>query len=174
MKKVLLIILVIIVLVVVVGVALLGYLGFIPGLAHFFGSDKPRDLGVVWTATDYNQGHAKTKVAVVSATGDVSPKESLQLTGSHTAKLNLSSPEITAIINTNSANWKYFPVTNVQVRIGADGFAQVSGILNFDRLSGYAAATGANYANIQLVMDKFKLMPAQLPAQLRQRITQLV
>ena len=35
--------------------------------------------------------------------------------------------------------------------------------MHFNRLAGYAAATGANYANIKVVMDTFKLLPSQIP-----------
>lgn len=162
MKKVLLII-GIIVLVLIIGVVLfLGYLGFVPGVSALFGSNKPRNLGVTWTADDYTAAHAQTGVEVVAQSGSVSDKDSLVSTGSHEATVSLDSAKITAVINNNSVNWKYYPVSDVQVKINPDGSAQVSGMLHFDRLAGYAAATGANYEYIKIVQEKF-FLPSQLP-----------
>jgi hypothetical protein len=163
MKKILSIIVSIIIILIIAVVIFLGYLGFIPGLSKLFGSDKPRDLGVTWDVDDYVAAHKLTGVEVKTATGQVPDKETIVSYGSHPAKLNLSDVAITAIINNNSGNWKYFPVSNVQVKIASDGSAQMSGLLHFDRLAGYAAATGANYENIKIVMDTFKLLPSQLP-----------
>lgn len=163
MKKVLLIILGIILGLIIAGVLVLGYLGFVPGLSSLFGSDKPRDLGVVYTSEDYSAAHAKTGVEISSLYGVISDKGSLVLDGSHPANLTLSSQELTAVINNNSGNWKYFPVSNVQVKIGENGSAEMSGVLHFDRLAGYAAATGANYADIKTAMDALKILPDALP-----------
>jgi len=169
MKKVLLIIVIVIVAVILGVVLYLGYLGFIPGLSSLFGSDKPRDLGVTWTAQDYATAHAATKVEVktteITATESAAqtPGETLKLSGSHPAQVTMSSSELTSVINTNSGNWKYFPVSNVQVKINTDGSAQMSGLLNLDRFAGYAAATGVSYSDVKVVMDKFGLLPQAVP-----------
>ena len=44
---------------VIVVVLVLGYLGFVPGVSNIFGSNKPRDLGVTYTAADYASAHAR-------------------------------------------------------------------------------------------------------------------
>ena len=128
MKKLFKIIGIIIVIFIIGVVLFLGYLGFIPGVASLFGSDKPRDLGVTWSNDDYVAAHKLTKVEIKTATGQIPDKESIISYGSHAAKLSLTDAAITAIINTNSSNWKYFPVTNVQLKIAADGSAQISGL----------------------------------------------
>ncbi len=163
MKKTLLIIFLVIVILIGGGVLYAGYLGLVPGVATLFGSDKPRDLGVKWLLGDYNQAHAKTKVEVKVATGEASPAESIKLTGSHAAQLTLSQEELTAIINHNQPNWKYFPVRDVQVKIASDGSAQIAGVLDLNRIAGYAAATGADLSAIKTVMDKFSFLPKKIP-----------
>jgi hypothetical protein len=164
MKKFLLILLIVIIIVVVAIILILGYLGFVPGVSTLFGSDKPRDLGVTWTPEDYQAVNAKTAIEIKTATGDVTPSQSIKLsTTTHPANITLSSNELTAAINNNQNNWKYFPVSNVQVKINTDGSAQMSGMLNLGRLAGYAAATGASYGDIKTVMDKFQLLPQTIP-----------
>ena len=76
---------------------------------------------------------------------------------------SFSGEELTAVINDHSGNWKYFPVTNAQLKINSDGSAAISALLHFDRLTGYAAATGMNYSAIETVLKKFHLSPVTMP-----------
>lgn len=163
MKKVLLVIAILIILLIISGILYLGYLGFIPSIAKFFGSDKPRDLGITWTEQDYTKAIEESRVKIVVESGEVkNPTASIVSFGFHTVKRSYSDKELSALITHNQNNWKYFPVSDVQVKI-SDGFGQVSGILHLSRLQGYAAATGVDADSIQIVMDKFKLLPESIP-----------
>jgi hypothetical protein len=163
MKKVLLVIVIVIVILILGAVLVLGYFGLVPGVSSLFGSDKPRDLGVTWTPADYTQAHAQTGVEVKVSEGNPVAAQSIISTGSHSAKLNLTGTELTAVINNNSGNWKYFPISDVQLKMNADGSAQMSGMLYLNRLAGYTAATGASYADVETVMGYFKLLPEKIP-----------
>jgi len=157
----------IILILIVGGILYLGYLGFVPGVSTIFGSDKPRDLGITWTKDDYNQTLTQTKVQVLvsdlPAGQELAPEKTIILKGSHPVKASFTQSEVTAMINNNQNNWKYFPVSDVQIKIGNDGSAQMSGMLHLNRLSGYAVATGASQGDIKAVMDKFNLLPQAVP-----------
>lgn len=159
MKKLLIILLVIILII----VGYVGYLGFIPGVSSIFGSDRPRDLGIKFTPEIYKMADAKALVKIETIETALTPKESLVWSGKKNVADSFSAEELTAVINTHSPNWKYFPITDAQVKINSDGSAAFSGLLHLDRLPGYSEATGANYANIKVVMDKFKIVPSVLP-----------
>lgn len=163
MKKALIVIVIVIVILILGIVLTLGYFGLVPGVSSLFGSDKPRDLGVIWTPADYAKAHSQTGVEVKVSEGSPVAAQSIISTGSHPASLNLSGTELTAVINNNSGNWKYFPISDVQLKLNADGSAQMSGMLYLNRLAGYTAATGASYEDVQVVMDYFKLLPEKIP-----------
>jgi len=160
MKTIFLILGMILVIIVLGALLALGYFGLTP-FAKIFGSDKPRDLGISYTAEDYKTADEKAKVKIIVSEGQVSDKESIVCKGAKEVKSSFSDKELTAVINEHQNNWKYYPVSNVQLRIGDDGFAQISGILRLNRLQGYANATGIPLSNIQ-VFDKFKMF-ANIP-----------
>lgn len=163
MKKILLVFLIGFLVVAIGIILILGYMGIISSVSDLFGFNKPRDLGVTWTKDDYNRAHQKTDVKLIIESGEVIPEESIIFEGSRRVDLNLTDTEITAIINNNQNNWKYFPVSDVQIKIGDDGLTQVSGIIHVDRLEGYFAATGANYENIKKAKDTLKFIPDEIP-----------
>ena len=51
--------------VVATAVLALGYLGFVPGVASLFGSDKPRDLGIKATAADLQSANSNDKITKI-------------------------------------------------------------------------------------------------------------
>lgn len=159
MNKFLLALLVIILVV----VGYIGYLGFIPGVSTVLGSDKPRDLGVRYTSENYKSADAKALVKIETIETTPTVKAGLVWEGSKSVVNNFSAEELTAVINTHSPNWKYFPVTDAQVKINADGSAAISGLLHLDRMAGYSEAMGTNYADIKTVTDYLKIVPSALP-----------
>jgi hypothetical protein len=163
MKKILAVILTVILALIIGGVLYLGYLGFIPGLAALFGSDKPRDLGVAYSAADYTSADSKAQVKIETMPSAPSIKAGLVCLGQKPVINSFSGPELTAVINGHSGNWKYYPVSQAQLKINADGSAEVSALLHFDRLAGYAQATGMNYTAVETVLKKFYLSPATMP-----------
>jgi hypothetical protein len=159
MNKFLIVLLVIILAV----VGYVGYLGFIPGVSTVLGSDKPRDLGINYTAEDYKTADAKALVKIETIEAAPTIKAGLVWEGSKSVINNFSAEELTAVINTHSPNWKYFPVTDAQVKINTDGSAAISGLLHLDRMAGYSEATGTDYKGIKMAMDSLKIVPSVLP-----------
>lgn len=119
----------------------LGYLGFIPGLSTLFGSDKPRDLGVTYTETDKSDARAKSQIEYVEMSAASANTAGFELIGSRPVTAEFTSAQVTALMNNRP--WKYWPYKNVQLKFNADGSAEISGIFDKSKLSGYGAKIGA-------------------------------
>lgn len=121
---------------VIVAVLVLGYLGFIPGLSHIFGSDKARDLGV--RTTSESLGSASKKIMLAAVTGSVfngsAPGTPVSLAGSHSVDVNLSSEEITSLLQEMFYNLNQI-AQDLQIKINSNGTVEASGILNFQKLN---------------------------------------
>ncbi len=147
--------------VVATAVLALGYLGFVPGVASLFGSDKPRDLGIKATAADLQSANSKTGVKLVELPPSSTPLGSISYSGQIPVNNSFTDEELTALAG--SSKWKYNPFQNVQIKISDDGTLEASGILRVDRLQGYAAATGVSSEVVKAVMDKLELVPNGAP-----------
>jgi hypothetical protein len=127
----------------------LGYLGIFPGISHLFGSDRPENLGTVYTQADYAK-FVSLAGTVVSAVGQkVPPQSSLSFTGS--AKLNqvFSEAEVSARINYSL--WKYLPLDNFQARFSDGNRLEISGNLEMERLNGFIKTfAGSDFAKSSL------------------------
>lgn len=142
----------------------LGYLGFIPVVSSVFGSNKPRDLGVTYTAADLSSARAKAGRQVTELAANLPPGQSLTFSGQKAVDVSLTQAEFNAFINDK---WEYYPVTDVQVKIGQDGVAEVSGILRVDRFHGLAETLQVPQAVRDRVKDYLKYVPANLPFYLK-------
>ena len=139
----------------------LGYLGFIPGLSKIFGSDKPRDLGVAYTESDYQAMSGKVGLEIKELPASTPLEKSIIEEGSHEVSETFSPAEMTAAINKNT--WRYFPFVNVQIRVNADNSIEASGLVVVDRLLKYAQALGATAEEVQMGIDAAKLPNTTFP-----------
>jgi len=120
MKKLMKMVVTLIVLLVVGAVLVLGYLGFVPGLSSVFGSDKPRDLGVTYTAQDKASFDQKIGGTFQTMTEPASDGKTLVFTDKKTAvNKSFTQEELTARLA--AAEWKYMPLSSPQLRIKDDG-----------------------------------------------------
>lgn len=134
----------------VVALVALSYVGFVPLFSSIFGATTPRDLGVTWTQADLDSARAKTGVTLERLAVGASP--SLQYEGSKAINASFTSAELTALLN--SAEWRDNPISDVQVKIGADGTIEASGLLHIEKLQAYAAATGIDEGEAKRVIDQ--------------------
>lgn len=113
---------------ILVPVLFLGYMGLVPGLSSVFGSNKPKDLGVRYTAADYTSYQQKTGSQFLdfanAPPNPDKPGKKIVFADPKQMDLNLTQSEVTAAIN--SVGWAWMPIKNAQVRIG-DGTLEVSG-----------------------------------------------
>ena len=116
---------------ILIPVLYLGYLGFVPGLSSVFGSNKPKDLGVRYTAADYTSYQQKTGSQYLdfanAPPNPNKPGKKIVFGDPKQMDLNLTQSEVTAAIN--SVGWAWMPIKNAQVRFG-DGTVEVSGNVN--------------------------------------------
>ncbi len=150
--KVWLVILAVIILVPVIFFALAGY---IPGLSALFGATKPRDLGVTYTEEDKNSAIKKSGATYGELPSSTSDGSSIQFVGSHEINTSWSSAEMTALLNDRP--WKYWPISDVQLRINSDNTVEMSGVVSAEKLRGYGAGIGVPGA----VIDRVSLLPAE-------------
>ena len=138
---------------VIVVVLVLGYLGFVPGVSNIFGSNKPRDLGVTYTAADYASAHARNGTThTVLPAGSV---PSIIFSGSHPVNTVYTQAEINALIN--DRQWSNYPLKNCQLKINPDNTMEFSGTLITDRLKGYE--TALNLGDMSAILDYLKYLP---------------
>ncbi|MCX6648332.1 MAG: hypothetical protein NTV61_02945 [Candidatus Bathyarchaeota archaeon] len=127
---------------VLIVVLVLGYFGFVPGVSDLMGANSPRDIGVKPTATALSSVNSKLGVAYSTLPATAVGAASLSESGSRQISVQLTSEEVTALINDHASRWKYYPIEDVQVKINADNTIELSGVLRVDRWSGYADAIG--------------------------------
>jgi len=155
--------LIVVIIVVVLG---LGYLGFVPGVSKLLGSDKPRDLGITYTAADLKSITSKNRVQRIVLESAPDIKSSFVLKGTQAMSNVFTDKEITARLGQES-DWLLTPFTDVQVKIGQDGTVEASGVVRADKLRGYAEATGVSSQEIEAIskgMDKYKVPRISFPA----------
>lgn len=116
-----------------------GYFGVVPYTSSFFGSDKPKNLGVVYSKSDYESQIKKAGYeSVVSY--NVSSPLGVDFSGKVEVKNTFTREEISARINYSP--WKYMPITNVQVNFPEDGVVEFSANLLVDKLPSFLEAVG--------------------------------
>ncbi|MEI6597323.1 MAG: hypothetical protein WCL13_03935, partial [bacterium] len=134
-----------------------GYFGLVPGVSSIFGSDKPRNLGII--VSDEFFSVANEKVVVVRA-GDALSAEKVVYEGSHPVNISLSSEEISSLVA--KGKWKYNPIAEgFQMKINIDGTVEAAGLLNRPRLNGYFSATG--FSDALAYTSKFNFLPEKVP-----------
>jgi hypothetical protein len=129
-----------IVVLVVVAVFVVGYFGFVPGLSDVMGSNKPLDLGVKYTPSDLASANSKLGVTYKTLPSTENGYASLSRSGEKQVTASFTSAELTALFNDHSAKWKYYPIKDIQVKIGNDGTVELSGVLLVNRFGGLADA----------------------------------
>jgi len=135
MKKFLIVLACIIVVVALVA----GYFGFFPGLSNVMGANKPKDLGIKYTDADLQKGRELTGVDLQNLSGS---EKSLEFTGNKSISGEYTSSIITAMIS--SAKYKYYPLSNTQVKINSDGTVETAGNFDIDKAVKWSADLGGD------------------------------
>jgi hypothetical protein len=136
--------------IIVVVVLALGFMGLIPGLSKIMGANKAKDLGVRYTEQNRTEARAKSQIVYEALPAETAPEVSSTTSGSREVTAEFSSEEMTALLNNRP--WKYFPYKNIQVKVNADGTAEISGNIIKSKLPGYAAYLGAPREAIDFAM----------------------
>jgi hypothetical protein len=141
----------------IIAVLVLGYLGFVPGVSNVFGSNKPKDLGVTYTAADYASAHARNGTTHTILPAGTAPENSIKFSGQHSVNTTYTQAEMNALIN--NRQWEYYPLKDCQLRINPDNTVEFTGIIITDRIKGYLAGLKLSENNMNAVTDYLKYIP---------------
>lgn len=141
-----------VILVVLVALAL-GYFGFIPGLSAVLGTNKPRDLGMVYSAQKYEEAVKKAKIE--KKTLEPSNPVSVSYEGSHPVKEKFSDEELTSAAY--NRDWVDYPISDVQIRINDDNTCEVAGMLDLKKMGRYVSMMGVSQEDYQTALEKAKI-----------------
>jgi hypothetical protein len=152
--------LIIVLAIILIPTLVLGYMGFVPGLSDIMGSNRPRDLGVRYTQADLNSMMAKNGVQDVVLADTSIPEQSLSFSGSKPLKNSFTEAELTARMN-DYTKVKYNAVSDMQLRINADGTTEISGRIDLNGAEDCAAAFGMpkqDFDKLKPYLDKAKVL----------------
>jgi len=134
---------------------------FVRDLSTILGTDKPRDLGQKITLADSTKAQAKSGVQIVELPQNTPIADSYQLSGQRTTSFTYDSTEATAIINNRP--WKYYPFSNLQLRINSDGTAEISGIVNMSTFMNYAESLGYSTSDVNQALNEYHIPKINMP-----------
>jgi len=138
----------------------LGYLGFVPGVSNLFGSNQPKDLGVIYTEADYASAHARNGTTHTILPDALNPEDSIKFSGQHQVNTTYTQAEFNALINYR--DWEYYPLRDCQFRINQDGTLEFTGIIIKNRINGYMEALGADENSLNTILGYLKYIPGNV------------
>lgn len=140
-------------------------LGVLP-VSGCFGSCSPlscilggvRDLGVKYTAADLQSAVNKIGMQVqqIPASATTAVKDTLKYSGQKVLQTAFNNSELTALMN--NTQWKFNPLSNVQLKVGNNGLSEFSGQILTDRLAGFAEWMGASADELRGMTDMIKMV----------------
>jgi hypothetical protein len=118
----------------VIAVLLLGcvgaaFAGVIPGVSSLMGTAKPRDLGVRYSAKDYDTGLTKLGVALDNKPALPTAGTRMVYEGSRPVDVALTTEEVSALLSMKHT--PAYPVSDVQVKLGDNDRAEASGLVTY-------------------------------------------
>ncbi len=135
-------------------ILVLGYFGFIPALSNLMGTNKPRDLGVMYSEEMYLSGLEKSGVEI--KTLPISSGETISYEGSHSVTASFTDDELTSNSHWKE-EWSDFPIREVQVRINDDNSAEVSGVLVLDKMDDFLATMNISPEGYREALSRAKI-----------------
>lgn len=119
---------------------------FVGGIVSAYILLVPRSLGITPSEAANTSLLKKTNGGLTfkELPASNNPAQSISFSGSKAINADFTSEELTTFLA--RSKWEYNLLRNAQVRINADGTAEVSGKLPLDLLSGFAASSGASTA----------------------------
>jgi hypothetical protein len=150
---------------VLLSVLVLGYLGFVPIVSDLMGTNKPKDLGVSYSQTDYASGMDKVPGAIVLNPEYLCATCEYTSTGSIAVNTNFTQEEFSAMMN--KRNSTVGPLRDAQFKFNADGTVEASGLIVDPRITGPVYVKGkidyASGRSAALELDSAQIGNIQLP-----------
>lgn len=150
-------------------ILVLGYFGIIPFVAHILKTDKPRDLGITVSQNDRDKNkEIFGDIQRFFDSGDIENDTKIEYFGSVSRNVTLTSSQVTASIIDNQ--WRYKPVSEVQIKFGDNGDLEASGMLHADKVKQYLINSGINQDEINAWFDKLNLNEKNIPFYIKANI----
>ncbi|MCX6726461.1 MAG: hypothetical protein NTY75_01445 [Candidatus Shapirobacteria bacterium] len=127
----------------------LGYFGF-----RYLTSGSPRDLGIKYTEADRVAAYTNNGVEGIAITPSQDNQSGIKYEGQKEIKTSFSSAEISAL--NNSVKWVNYPVSNIQIKINADGTGEASGVLNVRKILSWISFTHS-IKEIEAKVDEYHI-----------------
>ncbi len=131
-----------------------GYYGFVPGLSKLMGSSKPRDLGVKHTVEDAYKasdvmGAPLTREDLQRALKDPDSLKKFDA--------SLSNEQVSSSITVAQSDIPNFPIYLVQIKVGAGGTTEASGMIRVANVRPFLADVGVSAEDSEKVIDRLSL-----------------
>jgi hypothetical protein len=164
--------LIILIVLILAGVGVGGYYGFVPVVSDIFGSNKPRDLGVSYTAADNDNYNLKSKatITVKKVEQELPSDELMEFSGKADIDVSFTQEEFTA--RANNVAWPHFPFENSQVKINDDGTIEVSTVLKVEKIEKFLLAVGYDRETVSKAksgLDKASILSKRPPVYFKAR-----
>lgn len=134
-------------------ILLLGYFGLIPSVSKMLKTDRPRDLGV--SITEEARAYNLEVIGEGSKYTTEGKDTEIQYFGEIKRDITLTSEQLTTLAN--EVDWKYDPISNLQIRLGEDGTIEGSGLLQIDKIKDYIVKNGVSTEEVDKVIERFGL-----------------
>ena len=143
-----------------IGITLiLGYYGLIPSVSKLLKTDKPRDLGI--SVTDEARNYNLEKLGETTTYATEGEDIAIQYVGETQRDVTFNSEQLTTLAR--DVNWKYEPISELQIRLGNDGSIEGSGMLHVDKIKEYVSKNGGDTTEIDKVIEQFGLSGKSFP-----------
>lgn len=155
----------------ILGISCLAIVLLVVGISAFVGFKvasavrgmaKPRDLGMHATMEQALEAQAKTQVAVATAPESTPISGSIRYEGSHPMTYELDSAGLTALALSH-ARYKYFPFSNIQIRINPDNTVEISCMADTMKAFSFATAVGFAASDLDKVMTDYHIPRSSIP-----------
>lgn len=141
-----------------VGLVLLGgYLGVVPKLSDFMGTSGARNLGVNYSNINPSELYSELGTEVIPVKND----GEMKMEGLKEVSYSMTQEEISALAN--ATPWKYFPFSQVQVKINEDGTIEAATVVKIEKLLSFAESLGYSSEQVSQAMEKYKLPLKDMP-----------
>lgn len=146
--------LVVILIAIVAGIILLlGYFGLIPSVSKMLKTDRPRDLGI--SVTEEARKYNLEVIGEWNKYTTEGKDTEVQYLGEVQRDITLTSEQLTTLAN--EVDWKYDPISDLQIRLGEDGTIEGSGLLHVDKIKDFIVKNGVSTEEVDKVIEKFGL-----------------
>jgi hypothetical protein len=117
-----------------------------------------RDLGIKYTPADLQSAVNKIGMQVqqIPVSAATAAKDTLKYSGQKVLQTVFNNSEMTALMN--NSQWKFNPLSKVQLKVANNGVSEFAGQILTDRLAGFAEWMGASGEELKGMTDMIQMV----------------